>query len=158
MGEQRRPPVTLTRFNGNKRSAEPMELDHGKFSLFLYISKNPLESGQFCLAAYWSGRVWNISSGTRNMLPIRLEGFANCTATAEKNHQYNAAKSNIFITRGRFFYFFCDICNTASSDAPEIPLYVIMLGLNPCRQCCGSGMFIPYPGSDFFPSRIPDPN
>ncbi len=25
-------------------------------------------------------------------------------------------------------------------------------------QCCGSGMFIPDPGSDFFPSRIPDPN
>jgi hypothetical protein len=24
------------------------------------------------------------------------------------------------------------------------------------RQCCGSGMFIPDPGSDFFPSRIPD--
>ncbi len=24
-------------------------------------------------------------------------------------------------------------------------------------QCCGSGMFIPDPGSDFFPSRIPDP-
>jgi hypothetical protein len=29
-----------------------------------------------------------------------------------------------------------------------------------CRilECCGSGMFIPDPGSDFFPSRIPDPN
>jgi hypothetical protein len=25
-------------------------------------------------------------------------------------------------------------------------------------QCCGSGMFIPEPGSDFFSSRIPDPN
>jgi hypothetical protein len=25
-------------------------------------------------------------------------------------------------------------------------------------QCCGSGMFIPDPGSDFFQSRIPDPN
>jgi hypothetical protein len=25
-------------------------------------------------------------------------------------------------------------------------------------QCCGSGMFILNPGSDFFPSRIPDPN
>jgi hypothetical protein len=25
------------------------------------------------------------------------------------------------------------------------------------RQCCGSRMFIPYPGSKFFPSRIPDP-
>ncbi len=25
-------------------------------------------------------------------------------------------------------------------------------------QCCGSGMFIPDPGSDFFPSRIPVPN
>jgi hypothetical protein len=24
-------------------------------------------------------------------------------------------------------------------------------------QCCGSGMFIPNPGSDFFPSRILDP-
>jgi hypothetical protein len=24
-------------------------------------------------------------------------------------------------------------------------------------QCCGSGMFIPDPGSDFFPSRIQDP-
>jgi hypothetical protein len=24
--------------------------------------------------------------------------------------------------------------------------------------CCGTGMFIPDPGSDFFPSRIPDPN
>jgi hypothetical protein len=26
------------------------------------------------------------------------------------------------------------------------------------KQCGGSGMFIPDPGSDFFPSRIPDPN
>ncbi len=25
-------------------------------------------------------------------------------------------------------------------------------------QCCGSGMFIPDPGSKFIPSRIPDPN
>jgi hypothetical protein len=25
-------------------------------------------------------------------------------------------------------------------------------------QCCGSGMFVPDPGSDFFLSRIPDPN
>jgi hypothetical protein len=25
-------------------------------------------------------------------------------------------------------------------------------------QCCGAGMFIPDPGSDFFSSRIPDPN
>ena len=25
-------------------------------------------------------------------------------------------------------------------------------------QCCGFRMFIPDPGSDFFPSRIPDPN
>jgi len=24
-------------------------------------------------------------------------------------------------------------------------------------QCCGSGMFIPDPGSDFFPSRIQNP-
>jgi hypothetical protein len=79
MGEQRRPPVTLTRFNGNKRPAEPMELDHGKFSVLLYFSNNPLESG-------------------RNMLPIRLEGFAKCTPTAEKNDQYNAATSSIFIT------------------------------------------------------------
>ncbi len=29
---------------------------------------------------------------------------------------------------------------------------------NRFNQCCGSGMFIPDPGSDFFPSRIPDPN
>jgi hypothetical protein len=26
------------------------------------------------------------------------------------------------------------------------------------KQCCGYGMFIRDPGSDFFPSRIPDPN
>ncbi len=26
------------------------------------------------------------------------------------------------------------------------------------NQCGGSGMFIPDPGSDFFPSRIPNPN
>ncbi len=26
----------------------------------------------------------------------------------------------------------------------------------PLCQCCGSGMFIPYPGSEFFPFRIPD--
>jgi hypothetical protein len=25
-------------------------------------------------------------------------------------------------------------------------------------QCCAFGMFIADPGSDFFPSRIPDPN
>ncbi len=25
-------------------------------------------------------------------------------------------------------------------------------------RCCGSGMFIPDPESDFLPSRIPDPN
>jgi hypothetical protein len=24
-------------------------------------------------------------------------------------------------------------------------------------QCCGSGMFIPGPGSEFYPSRLPDP-
>ncbi len=32
--------------------------------------------------------------------------------------------------------------------------------LNVCTrdQCCGSGMFIPDTGSDFFPSRIPEPN
>jgi hypothetical protein len=28
-------------------------------------------------------------------------------------------------------------------------------GRNTHNQCCGSGMFIPYP--DFYPSRIPDP-
>ncbi len=28
----------------------------------------------------------------------------------------------------------------------------------PHEQCCGSRMFIPDPGSDFFPSRIPDPD
>jgi hypothetical protein len=32
-----------------------------------------------------------------------------------------------------------------------------------CSQCCGSGMFIPdptffHPGSELFPSRIPDPH
>ncbi len=26
------------------------------------------------------------------------------------------------------------------------------------KQCCGSGMFIPDPESEFFPSRIPDPH
>jgi hypothetical protein len=31
-------------------------------------------------------------------------------------------------------------------------------GPDTCLQCCGSGMFIPDPVSDFFPSRIPDPN
>jgi hypothetical protein len=25
-------------------------------------------------------------------------------------------------------------------------------------ECCGSGMFIPDPGSECFPSRIPDPH
>jgi hypothetical protein len=30
-------------------------------------------------------------------------------------------------------------------------------GYIPTNQCCGSGMFIPDPWSDFFPSRIPDP-
>ena len=28
----------------------------------------------------------------------------------------------------------------------------------PSGRCCGSGRFIPDPGSDFFPSRIPDPD
>ncbi len=31
-------------------------------------------------------------------------------------------------------------------------------GADPFIQCGGSGMFIPSPGFDFFPSRIPDPN
>ncbi len=26
------------------------------------------------------------------------------------------------------------------------------------EQCCGSGMFIPVPGSVYFPSQIPDPH
>ncbi len=30
--------------------------------------------------------------------------------------------------------------------------------IDPYMQCGGSGMFIPDPGSDFFPSWIPDPN
>jgi hypothetical protein len=56
------------------------------------------------------------------MLPIRLEGFANGTPTAEKNDQYNAALTlgsvAFFISlvnykRGRFFYFLCDIFNIA---------------------------------------------
>ncbi len=25
------------------------------------------------------------------------------------------------------------------------------------KECCGSGMYIPDPGADFFPSRFPDP-
>jgi hypothetical protein len=29
--------------------------------------------------------------------------------------------------------------------------------LNVFQQCCGSGMFIPDPGSEFFPSWIPYP-
>jgi hypothetical protein len=35
---------------------------------------------------------------------------------------------------------------------------VFLFAYGACFQCGGSGMFIPDPGSDFFPSRIPDPN
>jgi hypothetical protein len=33
-----------------------------------------------------------------------------------------------------------------------------VLESTPISQCCGSGMFIPDPGSECFPSRIPNPN
>ncbi len=36
--------------------------------------------------------------------------------------------------------------------------WIIVIPQHSIYQCCGSGMFIPDPGSDFFPSRIPDPN
>ncbi len=42
-----------------------------------------------------------------------------------------------------------------------ISSFITVLYMRCCpKQCCGSGMFIPDPGSDFFPSRIriPDPN
>ncbi len=50
--------------------------------------------------------------------------------------------------------------NCAASLFPKQNYYV--LSPNSYTQCCGSGMFIPDPGSDFFPSRIrtvsiPDP-
>ncbi len=37
---------------------------------------------------------------------------------------------------------------------------ILLLGTSMYRynQCCGSGMFISDPGSEFFPCRIPDPN
>jgi hypothetical protein len=44
---------------------------------------------------------------------------------------------------------------TLSVRTSVIPFYY---GFSSAKQCCGSGMFIPDPGSDFFPSRIPDPN
>ncbi len=36
--------------------------------------------------------------------------------------------------------------------------FPLIIFLTTYQQCCGSGMFIPDPESDFFPSRIPDPN
>jgi hypothetical protein len=36
-------------------------------------------------------------------------------------------------------------------------MYVADVQLKRVYQCCGSGLFIPDPGSDFFPSWIPDP-
>ncbi len=86
MGEQRRPPVTLTRFNGNKRPAEPMELDHGKFSPF--FSKNPIESVEIfpsCLL---------VRPGLEHHASHSLEYFANCTPTAEMTN--TTPQSQIF--------------------------------------------------------------
>ncbi len=39
------------------------------------------------------------------------------------------------------------------SQAVDIRFQII----DTIAQCCGSGMFIPEPGAEFFPSRIPDP-
>ncbi len=33
-----------------------------------------------------------------------------------------------------------------------------IISVHSTHQCCGSRMFIPDPGSEFFPSRIPDPH
>jgi hypothetical protein len=38
------------------------------------------------------------------------------------------------------------------------PQHWITASSNKCNQCGGTGIRDVYPGSDFFPSRIPDPN
>jgi hypothetical protein len=120
MGEQRRPPVTLTRFNGNKRPAEPMELDHGTFSFF--FSKNPHRICQFSLASYWSGRVLNISSGTRNMLLIRWR-VLRIVRQRQRKMTNTTLQSQIFLSQdGDFFISFV--------------IYAILPHLTPLRFHC----------------------
>ena len=54
-----------------------------------------------------------------------------------------------------YIQLFCDFW---SLKADVSTLYIYSIYLYIYSQCCGSGMFIPDPRSDFFPSRIPDPN
>jgi hypothetical protein len=67
-------------------------------------------------------------------------------------------------------YFFAELCMhlAYSESAPRffsnlwelhrVNISIMGDGISEPQQCVGSGMFIPDPGSDFFPSRIPDPN
>ncbi len=72
----------------------------------------------------------------------------------------------------RFFLLFCLMMEVSESESVPVPVPVPLtkgsgrpknlriqrILITYFLQCCGSGMFIPDPGSDFFPSRIPDPN
>ncbi len=53
-----------------------------------------------------------------------------------------------------------DRASDGRQERGQLSVYTKLRYLLECtwEQCCGSGMFIPDPGSDFFPSRIPDPN
>jgi hypothetical protein len=51
-----------------------------------------------------------------------------------------------------------DSSGSAASVKLKIDSNCLMHGICKIKQCCGSGMFVPDPWSDFFPSRIPNPN
>ncbi len=49
-----------------------------------------------------------------------------------------------------------DLSDWIKSTLGQKVLYIQRLPSMYLKQCCGSGMFIPAPGSEFFPSRIPE--
>ncbi len=65
-------------------------------------------------------------------------------------------KPNIsFLSRQKFFH------NTVLMQRigfPDLDLLVLTTKAGCLNQCCGSERFIPDLGSEFFPSRIPDPH
>jgi hypothetical protein len=57
-----------------------------------------------------------------------------------------------------YFFFFTTVSAPESESNPDPDPDQDLPPISDKIQCCGSEMFIPDPGSEFFPSRIPDPN
>jgi hypothetical protein len=79
-----------------------------------------------------------------------------------KGHQIDTIKEVPFVVADKLQAFqktkeaVCFLrMSRAWADVAKVSVSFYLLHLN--IQCCGSGMFIPDPGSYFFPSRIPDP-